>query len=240
MTDHKIDIGKYAEHFWRDGFIHIDNFFAEPLITRLNQIIIDHFGMDPAFCHSDEFIERSAVEVIPWFPQREGVKCFDQVSTDKTLQALTEAILGQQWYEQYSMVMFSKKGTKGQAWHQDCSPSAADKFNVNRLVYTMDIDEKTTGGQTMVIPGSHQTGLIPSASSDFDQSKAITLSPKKGSLVLLHGHCYHKVTPVTGQYRVSTNYRAAPRNTPEDITDIGIYRNMIYQFSTQSIIEERS
>lgn len=232
-------ISQYAKQFWENGFIQIENFFEPELINLYNDKIIEHFGMDPQFQHTNEFIEKSAVEVIPWFPQRDGVKCFDTVANHKTLNALTSKILGAQWYEQYSMVMFSKKGTKGQAWHQDCLPDDPLLFNMNRLIYTMDIDEHTTGGQTLVMPGSHKQGILPSIANEFDESKAIVLSPKKGSLVLLHGHCYHKVTEVTGKYRVSTNYRVAPRNTPEDITDIGVYRNMLYQFSTASIIEER-
>ncbi|NQZ89876.1 MAG: phytanoyl-CoA dioxygenase family protein [Colwellia sp.] len=235
-----IDVHKYAKQFWRDGFIHIEDFFPAELVNLYNEKIIGHFGMTPKFAHTDEFIEKSAVEVIPWFPQREGVTCFDTVSEDETLRTLTQAILGDGWYEQYSMVMFSKQGTVGQAWHQDCAPTDPKQFNINRLIYTMDIDQETTGGQTMVIPGSHKQGLIPSLSADFDLSKTVTLSPKKGSLVLLHGHCYHMVKPVTGKYRVSTNYRVAPKGTPENITDIGIYRNMIYQFSTASVLEERS
>jgi len=235
-----IDVKTYAKKFWQDGFIHIENFFSSELVELYNEKIIEHFGMSPDFSHSDEFIEKSAVEVIPWFPQREGIKCFDAVSEDSKLCALTEAILGTGWYEQYSMVMFSKKGTVGQSWHQDCPPDNPNHFNMNRLIYTMDISKKTTGGQTMVMPGSHKTGLIPSLSEPFDESKAVTLSPKRGSLVMLHGHCYHKVKPVTGKYRVSTNYRVAPKYTPEDITDIGIYRNMRYQFSTESVLEERS
>lgn len=233
-------VQEYAKQFWRDGFIYIENFFSAELVSLYNEKIIEHFGMTPEFAHTDEFIKKSAVEVIPWFPQREGIKCFDSVCKDETLQALTQAILGQGWYEQYSMVMFSKKGTVGQAWHQDCAPTNPNQFNMNRLVYTMDIDQENTGGQTIVMRGSHLQGLIPSPSADFDQSKAVTLSPKKGSLVLLHGHCYHMVKPVTGKYRVSTNYRVAPKGTPENITDIGIYRNMIYQFSTESVLEERS
>lgn len=235
-----VSIEKYTEKFWRDGFIHIEGFFDQALMNAFNDKIIKHFGMTPNFSHSEEFIEKSAVEVIPWFPQREGEKCFDAINNNIELSALTTAILGKEWLEQYSMVMFSKKGTKGQAWHQDCPPNDPKKFNMNRLIYTMDIDEKNTGGQTLVMPGSHKQGVLPSTSSSFDETKAVILSPKKGDLVLLHGHCFHKVNPVTGRYRVSTNYRVAPKGTPDDITDIGIYRNMIYQFSTESVIQERT
>ncbi|SET10107.1 phytanoyl-CoA dioxygenase family protein [Thalassotalea agarivorans] len=235
-----IDIDALAQQFWKDGYIVVKNFFDSEVMDDLNQQIIEHFGMKPAFEHTDEFIEKSAVEVVPWFPQREGVTSFDVIGKNDQLNALTNTILDNEWYEQYAMVMFSKKGTKGQAWHQDCPPTDPKKFNMNRLIYTMDIDAELTGGQTMVMPGSHKQGLLPSPSEAFDESKAVTLTPKKGDLVLLHGHCYHKVTEVTGQYRVSTNFRVAPEGTPEDITDIGVYRNMLYQFSTSSVVEERT
>ena len=39
--------------------------------------------------------------------------------------------------------------------------------------------------------------------------------------------------------RVSSNFRAVPLGVPEDITDICVYRNMRYKFSTEEIIEER-
>jgi len=58
-------------------------------------------------------------------------------------------------------------------------------------------------------------------------------------LVLIHGHAWHRVLPVMGVSRVSTNYRCCPADTPADITDTCVYRNMRYQFSSNRIIEER-
>jgi ectoine hydroxylase len=233
------DAKDLAEQFWKQGYLHIPRFFGLALMEKYNSKIIAHFGMNPDFEHSDEFIKKSGADVIPWFPQQEGEICFDELNHNLKLAELTEAILGLGWYEQYSMVMFSKKGTVGQAWHQDCLCYDPEKFNLNRLVYTMDISKDTTGGQTTVLPGSHLIGMIPSINENLDESTATTLSPKKGDLLLLHGHCYHKVEKVTGQYRVSTNYRAASKNTPENITDIGVYRNMIYQFSSSTVLQER-
>ena len=234
-----LDYAQLAQTFWRDGYLVVDNFFSVQLMDEYDRLILEHFGFTPEFCHTDEFLSTTGVEVVPWFPQREGIKAFDKVSDDQRLQALTQAILGADWYQQYSMVMFSKQGTKGQAWHQDCPPEDERLFNMNRLIYTMDITESGTGGQTLVMPGSHRKGLIPSTNQPFPDDYKVILSPKKGSLVLLHGHCWHSVLPVTGKYRVSTNYRVAPKGTPEDITDIGIYRNIKYQFSTERIIEHR-
>ena len=75
--------------------------------------------------------------------------------------------------------------------------------------------------------------------SDENFSDQWVLSPTKGMLVLLHGHTWHRVRPVTGKYRVSTNYRSMPKGTPDDITDICVYRNMRYKFATSEVVEDR-
>jgi ectoine hydroxylase len=59
------------------------------------------------------------------------------------------------------MTMFSKKGSKGQAWFQDCPPIAPSQknFNLNYLVYSMDINEQI-GRESLVMLGSHQHGTL--------------------------------------------------------------------------------
>jgi hypothetical protein len=126
-------------------------------MDELDQLIVEHYGDEPDFCHSEEFLSRSKTEVIPWFPQNDGISDFDGIAELESLAELTRRILGEDWKALYCMVMFSKQGTVGQAWHQDCSPNASDKFNLNRLVYTRDIDV-ATGGQIVVVPGSHRRG----------------------------------------------------------------------------------
>ena len=96
------------------------------------------------------------------------------------------------------MMMFSRPGSKGQAWHQDCAPEDPAQFNLNRLVYTHTIDE-SIGGQTVVMPGTHKKGLLPTGGPHADLENQVVISPLKG--------------------------------TPEDITDICVYRNMRYRFS---------
>ena len=228
----------YARKFWEDGFLVIEDFYSATEMDRLNGLILDHYGMQPDWEHSDEFIEKSATEVVPWFPFREGDNNFLEVRDDERLRNLTKAILGENWESLYLMVMFSKSGTRGQAWHQDCPPENPDQFNLNRLIYTHDIDA-VTGGQTIVYPGSHRIGELPAGSPHEDLDGQLVLSPRKGTLVILHGHAWHRVLPVKGEYRLSVNARAIPSGTPEDITDIAVYRNMRYRFSTSEVIEER-
>ncbi|MEH6636879.1 MAG: phytanoyl-CoA dioxygenase family protein [Halioglobus sp.] len=227
-----------AEKFWRDGYIILDNFFNDALMNEYQALILQHFGEAPEFLHNEEFLSKAATEVIPWFPQQEGLDTFDTVQEDPRLLDLTAALLGSGWKSLYCMTMFSMKGTKGQAWHQDCAPDDAAVFNVNRLVYTEDISP-AIGGQTIVIPGSHRRGELTVGPVDEDFADQVTLTPTKGTLIMLHGHTWHRVLPVTGRYRVSTNYRCCPQGTPEDVTDICVYRNMRYRFETNTVVQDR-
>lgn len=227
-----------AESFERDGYVVVEDVFDAPPMDGLDRAIRGYYGDNPDFWHNDEFLTKSQTEVVPWFPQREGVRDFDAIEADPRLEALTRRILGDGWTRQYCMVMFSKRGTSGQAWHQDCPPDDPGVFNLNRLVYTCDITD-VVGGQTVVVPGSHRRGLLPAGDPVGDFEDQVVLRPRKGTLVLLHGHTWHRVLPITGGYRYSTNYRAAPAGTPDDVTDVCVYRNMRYRFSTSTVVEER-
>ena len=233
-----MNIKQLKTTFERDGYVVVENFFDDALMDRLDGVIRGYYGDNPDFWHDDEFLEKAKTEVVPWFPQRERVCDFDVIEQDERLQALSQAILGEGWNAQYCMVMFSKQGTAGQAWHQDCPPDDPARHNLNRLVYTSDISDEI-GGQTVVVPGSHRKGLLPCGDPVGELDGQVVLRPKKGTLVILHGHTWHRVLPIEGSYRFSTNYRAAPEGTPEDITDVCVYRNMRYRFSTSSVVEER-
>lgn len=233
-----MDYEQLASQFWELGYLSIDGFFNSALMDRLDRHVVEHFGQDPEYAHPEDFLSRSKTEVIPWFPQQDAVSAFDEIAGLESLNALTRCILGADWKALYCMVMFSKQGSVGQAWHQDCSPDASSRFNLNRLVYTRDIN-KTAGGQVVVVPGSHGHGEIPRGDPWADIEGQIVLEPRKGTLLILHGHTWHRVLPVSGDLRFSTNYRAIPSGTPEDITDTCVYRNMRYRFSTDSVVDER-
>ncbi|MFQ3189566.1 MAG: ectoine hydroxylase [Paraglaciecola sp.] len=224
--------------FWQQGYLIIEDFFSSESMNCLQSIILGHYGLNPKYEHEAAFLSKSATEVIPWFPQRSGERAFDEIEHCNKMQTLTEAILGKDWKSLYCMTMFSEKGSKGQAWHQDCPPDDPKQFNLNRLVYTMDINNQL-GGEVLVMPGSHRLGKLPAGEVNEDFSEQVILAPQKGTLVLIHGHTWHRVLPIKGEYRLSTNYRAIPQNTTEDITDICVYRNMLYQFSTSKILEDR-
>lgn len=225
--------------FEQDGFLHLKGFFARELMDELDELIFDYFGERPEYAHDEKFIKGTATEIVPWFPQRDGVKAFDRIEKDPRLKQVTEEVLGLGWTSQYCMAMFSKAGTSGQAWHQDCPPENKGQFNLNRLVYTSDIVEEI-GGEIAIRPGTHKGGALSAGEPHEDLEGQLVLAPKKGDLILLHGHCWHRVLPVRAKWRFSTNYRAAPAGTPDDVTDVCVYRNMRYRFSTQEVVEERT
>ncbi len=233
-----MDFDKIARQFWEDGYVVFKNFFPEDLMDDYNQKILNHFESNPASELNDEFSDKSKVQVIPWFPYREGKPYFDGIDLNNTFNQITTSILKEAWNNLYCMMMYSKKGTIGQAWHQDCPPNDASKYNLNRLVYTHDITDRT-GGSVVIYPKTHTKGELTIGGPHEDLEGQLVLKPKKGTVVFLHGHCWHRVTPAK-QDRISSNFRAVPQGTPEDITDVCVYRNMKYRFSTQEIIEERS
>ena len=145
--------------FWQQGYLVLEDFFAPQAMDSLQRLILGHYGLNPEYEHEAAFLSKSATQVIPWFPQRSGEQAFDEIEHCNEMQILTEAILGKGWKSLYCMTMFSKKGTKGQAWHQDCPPDDPQQFSLNRLVYTMDINDQV-GGELVVIPDSHRLGKL--------------------------------------------------------------------------------
>lgn len=234
-----MDFNTLAQTFWQQGYLVIDDFISDELSNTMHHLIMSHYGVDPEYYHDDDFLALSATEVIPWFPQLEHENTFDLAESNTQLNEITTAILGKDWRSLYCMTMFSKPNTKGQAWHQDCTPEDQSQFNMNRLIYTHDITAET-GGQVVVVPGSHKLGEITVGEVDEDFDDQIVICPKRGTLLLLHGHTWHRVYPMQNHYRVSTNYRCIPNGVSDNVTDICVYRNMRYQFETKRVIEDRT
>ena len=232
-----MDYNKISKTFWDQGYIIFEKFFSDELMDEYNNKILQHYGVNPDWEHTDEFISKSAVEVIPWFPYRESGGGFDKIDKHSEFNKITDAILKEGWENLYCMMMFSKAGSKGQAWHQDCPPDDPKKYNLNRLVYTHDITDET-GGEIVIMPEAHKAGILPVGNPHDEIEGQLVFQPKKGTVVFLHGHCFHRVKPVKAD-RISSNFRAVPKGTPEDITDICVYRNMKYKFSTSEVVEER-
>lgn len=214
------------DRFWDQGFVILEGFFEDEMMDNYNRKILQHFEVNRQWAHDEEFIAKSSAELIPWFPDNDGDGGFDGIDQPPAFNRTTDAILTDGWQNLYCMMMFSEAGSQGQAWHQDCPPDNRLTFNLNRLVYTHNITEET-GGAIVIMSEAHKAGLLPVGKSQEELEGQVVFQPKKGTVIFLHGHCFHRVLPVMAD-RISTNFRAVPEDTPEDITDICVYRNTKY------------
>ncbi len=227
----RMQIHELAEQFKRDGFVIIPDFLDAKECAAMNQAVAAHYTAErrsiEAASHQTEagaFMQAFACDVIPWDPVSEGIACFSAVKNKAILRQITEACIGPAYHESSSLVMYSCTGGRGQSWHQDCLPDAELGFNVNRLFYTRDVREED--GAVVVVPNSHTQGRIPQGGHHESIAGEQIICPKAGSLVLLHGWCFHRVLPnYSGRERVSINYRCFPQGVDASVTGVGVYRN---------------
>ena len=50
---------QYAEQFWKNGYLIFEKFFPDEVMDEANELILQHFGLDPKWEHTDEFITKS-------------------------------------------------------------------------------------------------------------------------------------------------------------------------------------
>ena len=175
-------------------------------------------------------------DVISWGPCAEGVESFLALRDSPALAEATRACIGDGFAGDASMVMWAAPGGRGQSWHQDCPPQQSGQFNLNRLFYTETV--ALEDGAIVVVPGSHRHGLIPPGGHQDPLPGEVVLTPTAGTLVLLHGHVYHRVTPnLSGKPRISVNFRAFAKGVSPDVCEIGVYRNGAINFRTGQMVD---
>ncbi len=225
-----------ASFFDTQGYLVFPNFFDPETLDALNTELHQHFaailGNALGAARSRDEAKTFDCDVIPWDPVAEDNRLFRRVHADDRMNALTAKVLGDGFGVGSSLVMYSVGGGKGQAWHQDCPSEATDAFNLNRLIYTEDVSAKD--GALVFVPGSHRLGVIPPGGHQDTMADEVMLCPTAGTLALLHGHVFHRVTPNLNQRpRVSANFRAYPAGIDPSVNCIGVYRNGSVNFCDQ-------
>jgi ectoine hydroxylase len=226
----QLDPHEVRQRFETWGAIVLPGFFSKEELSPVNKEMRRHFAkyekgsLQFTSAHARKNENAFDCDVIPWEPLREENGIFRALHENEKLHRVTEAALGSGYTAPGSLVMFSVGGGRGQAWHQDCPSSDSTGYNLNRLIYTEDVDLED--GAIVFVPGSHRAGRIPPGGHQEPMVGEITLTPRAGTLVLLHGHVYHRVTPNRNlKPRTSINFRAFPEGVSPDVTCIGVYRN---------------
>jgi ectoine hydroxylase-related dioxygenase (phytanoyl-CoA dioxygenase family) len=214
-----------SQEFEERGFVVIESFLTQEESHGLNQSLEAKYEQWQAEARQvAEKSDHDECDVLAWDPVLEGHPVFCSMAASEKLRAATAEVLGDDFDTQTSLIMFSIPHGRGQAWHQDCPPEEVGLFNLNRLLYPADTNLEN--GAIVVVPGSHKMGVIPPGGTQDPILGEVILTPRAGTLVLLHGHVYHRVTPnLTDRPRNSVNFRAMPAGVPGWITCVAVYRN---------------
>ena len=228
-----MDLSTLAEQFERDGYVVVSGFLDAAACQKVNAALDEHFHIE-AIAKAPDEEARHGCDVAFWNPISEGHPVFLELMNNCELDRLTRAVLGGDYVTgaRHTLVMASLLGGVGQAWHQDSPPDSGRNFNLNRLIYTRDVTPED--GAIFVVPGSHKMGRISGGGDQETIEGELMLTPAAGTLVLLHGHCFHKVTPNQScRPRISINFRALAAGVPEDICMTGVYRNATVDFRVE-------
>jgi ectoine hydroxylase-related dioxygenase (phytanoyl-CoA dioxygenase family) len=227
----EISKAELRHRFERDGVVVMPGFLAEAQMLPLRRELDAHdapLASKAATSHNGAgILARFECDVMVWAPLSEDNAAFVALNEMRKLAEVTEALLDSGYSTNPNgLVMYSVGGGRGQAWHQDCPPSGPEgkEFNLNRLIYTDDV--ALADGAIVFVPGSHRMGRIPSGGHQETIEGEVALEPRAGTVVFLHGHVYHRVTPnLNMKPRTSINLRAYPAGIDSDVNCIGVYRN---------------
>jgi hypothetical protein len=220
-----------ARAFWEDGFVAIEGFFSRDVARSANEWLSGSSADPPTWTDAttsksiETDLEISIILCESFAP------AIRRIHGDARFRALTGAILGVDYVDLYPMLMRFKGPGVGGPWHQDCSSEDGAPYCVNRLVYPHDAGDEI-GGSLVVVPGSHRWGRIPTGEPHGSLEGERVITPRAGTVVLMHASTFHRVTAVRSQApRFSINLRACPAGTPQNVTDVAVYRNVVCFFA---------
>ncbi len=217
------------ETFNREGVLIVENFFDPRELLEVNVALDAHWrqatgrGEDVAMKEAFAHIK---CQVLLWWEAQNDSEVIKSFMQHPQLRDLTLELLGPDYTHLHTLIAYSLPGGEGQSWHQDSRAKDNEKhFNVNRLIYTRDTSVED--GAVVCVPGSHRMGEIPHGGEQDDLPGQRIIAPKAGTIVFLHGRCYHRVLPNrSGKLRVSVNFRVKSPGSSDMLIARPIYRHM--------------
>ena len=184
----------YSDQFIRDhifnmktvGYNVISNFFEADQCDFLKEKLESEIKNYTAFDDS----ERSKLDKYHMHDLLCKDIAFCKTLEDPRLQQLIAPLLGESWimYAYTSSSLPPKGNNYGSRMHVD-SPRFITNYSTNLgVIWALD-DFTIENGATKILPGSHNTDLIPS--EELFEKNHTKLTCKKGSIVVLNARLWH-------------------------------------------------
>lgn len=214
--------------FQQDGVLILEQFFTPEELSAVNAALDKRWTQILSESVDEEYLAAYAhieCEVVPWADAEKVDDAVAALFNHPRLAETTQQLLDPGFSHLHTLLMFTHPQGRGQSWHQDCRAANDEHYNVNRLIYTRDTTLKD--GAVVVVPGSHLGGDIPHGDTQDPIDGEVVITPTAGTLVFLHGRCFHRVTANhTDRPRVSVNFRVKSPGTSDGILNRPVYRHM--------------
>ena len=221
-----------AEHFWRDGIVVLEDFLDEAAALALREELASVVATEPnkSFSGGDDYVRHFDVRVQVW-PGSEQPQT-QKAMSDPRLDQYTRAICREDYAQGFIGIFSTPRGGM-QGWHQDSSSPDAGDYEINRIIFPATAQPEQ--GALVVVPGTHRGGDLPVGGNHEPLPGEIAVSPRAGSLVLMHTRCFHRVAEnQTDTPRTQVNSRARPASANDEPCNRAIFRTGIWHFPSAS------
>jgi ectoine hydroxylase len=224
--------------FWEQGFVVLEGFFTDQELSGVVQSL-DRYREQVSKKFEEQYQaskdrEIFDTKVVNFGGEASQDQEFQKLVQNQRLYQVTQAVLGEGYQNDSLLVMFTTRGS-GQAWHRDCHYENPGHFIMNRLIYTQDLIPEA--GALYVVPGSHKLTELPPGELHEPIEGEIMITPKKGTLALVHSSTFHRVQRnETDEPRVSINFRVRPKDAPAGLTSIAVFRTGKWDFAKKQMV----
>jgi ectoine hydroxylase-related dioxygenase (phytanoyl-CoA dioxygenase family) len=222
------------ERFDRDGYFVARALFSEPEVTRIREHYMHMRAEGPKPGDMGGDASRGEADPLNEFARMINMHDWDESTRrwhgDPRLMQMGAALVGDSIVMCQTMIYFKPPGARGQALHQD--NQYLRKYPLLAAWVALD-DSDHDNGELVMIPGSHNAGILPVRLADTsvsftngeavlpDGSREVGMTMKAGDVVFFGGFTIHGSHPnrTANRFRRSLSihyYAAHTQELPND------------------------